>query len=563
VNARSPVVDAIDRALDALPADAPLTPVGHRGGRFFVISAHGELRSLSGVNLEAGKGVSELVAGCDAAGAWARGLFPKREEGFDRKALGAWLIAECARAGLFDPSTAVLRRSGVWREEAATAVAHCGDALIYPDGRKRRPGRCNAVASGAIYLAAPATSRPAATPALASHGRELLAQVVRGWGWRRSEDAAAFVGWIGAAMLGGFIHWRPHFAVEGGRGAGKSELAELAARLLGPMAGGGVLNGATEAGLRQARDGTAAALILDEFEADPLRAGALADVLALARRMSGGGGGRVLKGGADHGAQGFTMLGAMALFAITPPPMNAAELSRFVRLQLGPLPRIDPGVAASRLAALRRWAADHQAELWSRALAQAERWDETAAAFAGVARSLGADARQADTVGAVASGLDVLTQDGPPDAQRLAAARPLLAAMLGQSDAAEEDDDGAACLAWLLQQFVASSPALAPRSVADAILDAAPPVELAEARRVLANYGMKVSGCGLWLWVATSHAQLSRLFKESRWHSGGWRGALLSIEGAEAEPNQVRAEGQRFRAVRVPLALRREPGPGG
>lgn len=540
------------------PSPLPARPVaiGHREGAFFVITAQGELRRLSGKDLEAGKGVLALVAGNPAALSWARGTFGDGER-FSEKALGRALIEEGSRAGLFDPMAAQLRRGGVWRADDGRAVLNAGDAVVASDGETWAPGRVEG--GGPVYLAAPATPRPKGPQATPAEGRKLLAALAKAWGWRKPEHAAAFLGWCGGAMLGGFPDWRAHLGITGARGSGKSELAEFAAAFLGPMAGGGVLNGATEAGLRQSRDATACALLLDEFEAEEGKGGSAVEVLGLARRMSGGGGGRVVKGGADHVATGFRMLGAIGLFAIRPPEMNAAERSRFVRIEVGTLPRVDPTVAAKRLAALRQTARQDGRRFWASVFWQAGRWDETAAAFAAAARQLGADAREAATVAFVAAGLDMLTETGAPSAKRVDALRPLLASLLSGEGQPDEPGDGEACLRHLLQSFVRITGSM-PRSIADVLRSAVKPELIDTDIRTLANYGLRPDADGVFLHVATRHAQLARIFEETRWAGGGWRDALLGMPGALVEPHPIRAAGQRFRAVRVPLAEVWEPG---
>ncbi len=53
-----------------------------------------------------------------------------------------------------------------------------------------------------------------------------------------------------------------------------------------------------------------------------------------------------------------------------------------------------------------------------------------------------------------------------------------------------------------------------------------------EAAATLLMYGIKVKG-GI-LYIANSHAELEKLFKETGWR-GGWKNLLLRIEGAKAK----------------------------
>ena len=139
---------------------------------------------------------------------------------------------------------------------------------------------------------------------------ELLKNLRNSWGWKSKYDAVVFFGWIAAAYLGGFPSWRAHLYVHGSRDSGKSKLMELAASLLGDLAGD-VVNDATEAGLRQSRNNQAGPVLIDEFEPDEnARNGAKQDgMLGLFRRMSGGHGGRTSRGGADHSSVSFRLLG--------------------------------------------------------------------------------------------------------------------------------------------------------------------------------------------------------------------------------------------------------------
>jgi hypothetical protein len=143
-------------------------------------------------------------------------------------------------------------------------VAHCGDELVYADGRVQPAGW---IEGRIVWPAAPATERPASTAADLDDGRGLGEGIRGGWGWKREHDADLWLGWLGVAPLGGFASWRPGILVTGPRGSGKSELMEIAAAVLGAMARP-VLNGATEAGLRQGGNGQARAMLLDEAEPD-------------------------------------------------------------------------------------------------------------------------------------------------------------------------------------------------------------------------------------------------------------------------------------------------------
>lgn len=539
---------------DSLEQDrGPIACLGVSDGWCFVLSAAGELRRLRDSDLEGGRGVRGLFAGSRGALAYASGQWPAKGGGLDTKAAGAWIVDRCAEEGLFDPVATELRSLGVWRGESGEAIAHVGNALVGADCVERP---LSGTGCGAVYIAAPKSPRPASAPAGSPEIRQFEAKLAHAWGWRSKHEPRALLGWTVLALLGGFPEWRPGLVVSGLRGAGKTALADLIERLLGPMAGGGVFNGASEAGLRQSADHTARAMLFDEFEADAGRAGAQADILALMRRACGGGGGRVLRGGATGVATEFRMRAAVALFAINPPALSAADRSRIVRIDLGPLPVCDPDVAARLLVDLGRRARDLGPRLWCRALARAGDWDRAVAVLRTFARSHGADARQADTAAAIAAGYALAVSDGEGIETGKELFRDLVGALL---DAGRDEcgaSDGERCLAQILEAHVPASPGMAPCSISDlmrlAVLErrqeSAP---LGEWDRRLANYGLRVAPDGSSLYVASRHSQLAQIFRETPWQAGGHDAALLGVEGAERD--QFRAGARRYRGVRVPL----------
>lgn len=528
--------------------DKPLC-LGHLGGWFHVLTPHGELRSLRGQDLAAGRGVEEIVAGHEG---FVRTRFSREGGGWNSRAFGRWLMDRCAESGLVDLAALEVRGLGTWRDSTGCAVAHCGDVLIYADGRTHRAGNID---GRIVWPAAPASERPAAAPADRDDGRELGEAVRGGWAWAREVDADLWLGWLGCAVLGGFPSWRPGIVVTGPRGSGKSELMQLAETLLGAMARP-MLNGATEAGLRQGGNGQARAMLLDEAEPGPDGLPVTA-ILGFLRRMTGGTGGRVARGGADHRAHHFYSVGAGYLTAILPPPMAPQDRSRIVHLELGPLPATDPVRASKRLAELHQEARDLCPTLWRRALDQSPRWDATVGALASEARRLGADHRDADTAAALVAGRDLLTEDGALTAERLAAARPLIAAIIEASVEADTASEAELCLTHLLGSM-APMPSGRVSSIAELlglVMYHGGSAQVDEVN-ALGRVGLRVpvGKDGVQL-VSGPHPQLTRLFAGTRWADGGHRAALLSLDGAAVEPNSVRIGGRKVRAIRLPASV--------
>lgn len=300
---------------DLVVERCPIVPLGQMLGNYYFISASGEFRSMRAEALEAGRGVRALLSGFSRdIDAWCEKHFPAKDGGWSHREAGQWIIEKCNAKGVFDPNSADIRSVGVWRDENGKAIAHCGSQLAQADGCFQAPtkyeGKC-------IMIAAARITPPDFSPISTESVENLLSQLRALWGWKRSLDADIFFGWVAAASLGGFPAWRSHLYVCGTRGSGKSKLMEIAAALLGEFAGS-VLNDSTEAGLRQSRNNQARPILIDEFEQDEsARNGSKQDnMLALFRRMSGGDGGRVSRGGADHSSVSFRSLGAAYVTSI-------------------------------------------------------------------------------------------------------------------------------------------------------------------------------------------------------------------------------------------------------
>lgn len=223
-----------------------------------------ELRVFGAEALEAGRGVTALFSGF--ADDWCLRRFPadNRKGQWCPQKAGHWIIAGCNAKGVFDLNSSNLRSSGVWRDDAGQAIAHCGDCIITGDGQTVPLSHYD---TKHTWLGSQKVSRPDLSGMAQDDVKALWHQIDSAWGWKQKQDSVLLLGWIGMATLGGFPTWRSHLYISGSRGTGKSELRETCSKVLGDLAGG-VLNDVTEAGLRQTRDNQARPLLLDEFEPD-------------------------------------------------------------------------------------------------------------------------------------------------------------------------------------------------------------------------------------------------------------------------------------------------------
>ncbi|KAF0097526.1 MAG: DNA primase [bacterium] len=178
-----------------------------------------------------------------------------------------WLMRTAA-GRLWSPSERV-RGTGAWRGADGGLILHCGDRIWIGAGQAghwRSPG----VIDPLVYPAYPPVQKPAERPQPAGDGgpaHEVLS-LLKSWTWRRGEtDAMLLLGWIGAAKIGGALHWRPNMWITGGKNTGKSTLQQVIGGLMGD---GGLLQSsdATAAAIRQTLGYCSLPVALDEAEED-------------------------------------------------------------------------------------------------------------------------------------------------------------------------------------------------------------------------------------------------------------------------------------------------------
>jgi hypothetical protein len=521
----------------------PIVPLGHKNGTYHFISPSGELRSMKAEGLEAGRGVKALFTGMsEEIENWCQENFSGPNGDWSQKDAGHWIIKACNNRGIFDPATADMRSIGVWRDDNTNAIAHCGDVVVSAGGDVIPLAEHNAK-----YIAIGATpiNRPAVLAASAVEMQEVFQQIRNSWGWKGLHDADIFLGWLAAAALGGYPEWRAHLYVHGSRGSGKSKLMELSATLLGDFAGD-VVNDATEAGLRQSRNDQARPMLIDEFEPDDnARNGARQDgILALFRRMSGGGGGRISRGSADHSSVSFRTLGAAYVTSINHIHLEPQDRSRFVMLQLDSLPESSsPHASADALDALERRAGAISPMFLKRMLASSSRWDKTHSAIAAEVRKLGFDARQANTAATILAGRDLALFDGDIGPERLSDLAPLFLGLLDETADAASESEGQEALNHLLGSKLQLDGGIK-RTVGELLgnVVADQPIQgVIDPKGALAREGIHVLLGSEQVALRTGKTgQLARLYAETKWRNGAHVSALLKLDGATRPENPVR-----------------------
>lgn len=471
------------------------------------------------------------------------------------------LMAAAARQGVWDPFERV-RGAGAWEGEDASLILHAGDALIV-NGRTQPPGRIGRH----VYPASAPGPRPAREPQIAGEKgpAHALLEILRTWNWRRGEtDAQLLLGWIGAAMLGGALDWRPLAWITGDRFTGKSTLQKLMLRVFDESIL--AVSDASAAGIWQKIGYASLPVALDEVEAeeDNRRAN---NVIKLARQAASGG--VVLRGGADHSGAEFKARSCFLFSSILVPPLLGQDRSRMAILELqelakdAKLPALEPERLVTIGRALRRRLVDG----WPRLA-------DTIEAYRQALIAAGHSARGADQFGTLLACADVMLHDHPPSSEELAEWGERLKA----SDLAERDDDAAdhqRCLNHLLTWVADVYRSGAQKTLGTWIelatdwttttLDEAP--SLSEARNVLGTYGLKVfeEKGRHWLAVANDHQGLARVYAGTHWAgrsgaSGVWVQALRRVKDARAHSG-LRFAGLNVRCTLLPLeAVVPQPG---
>lgn len=254
-----------------------------------------------------------------------------------------FLMSACAKKGIWDPAYEE-RGIGAWRDKGGGLVLHCGDILLvcHPDGKEEwvEPGEHN----GFIYPGSRAAPRPAAANRSAeSAAVQELYGLLQKWNFAVGSDLGALllIGWIGCAMIGGALDWRPSIWLMAKKGGGKSTLQRVIRAVLGDR---GIIktSDATEAGIRQILKTSTVAVSIDEAEAEEDNKKS-SKMVALARISASGD--MSLRGGEGHQARSFVIRSPFIFSSILPPPMEGADIDRILLLDIlknnGAAPDID------------------------------------------------------------------------------------------------------------------------------------------------------------------------------------------------------------------------------
>lgn len=378
-----------------LPPECPVIPLGTSAGNFYFLDTIGQMRVINETSLGQ-KTINSLFMGRHHYLYWA---WPKRSAsadvvGFRAEKATENLLWACGIKGAFDP-VAQTRGRGAWLGPRGELILHCGDVLI-EGGRPARLGEIG----GRVYPTRPRIPRPWPRPLSGQKGPAIeLLKLLQTWNWDRPHvDPILLLGWIGAAMIGGALDYRPAVFIVGDKATGKSTLQQLVRALFG----GGLIQTAdtTAAGIYQQLQFDSLPVAVDEFEAkaDSRRTKA---ILELARAAFSGD--VMMRGGDSHKGVQFNARSSFLFSAINTPPLDPQDLSRQAILSLkrlaGDTP--PPVIDQEKFGRLGRQIMRRMVDNW-------HRWPQTLQAYYETMANAGHGGRGQNTFGTLLACADMI-----------------------------------------------------------------------------------------------------------------------------------------------------------
>ena len=542
-----------------LPRNCPVRPLGLEGDLFYYLDANSQLRSLAAS--KHGRLDLQALFVPDTQflwNNWGRWSAPDREGhselvGWKPEMVASSLMDACGQIGPVSIENKV-RGPGSWVSDDGRLVMHCGDKIYCAD-QAFMPGTIG----GYVYPSAPEKPKPCEDDTEGDKCAEELLSLLKSWQWRRPEvDPHFLLGWIGAAMLGAALTWRPLVWITGDKATGKSTLHDVVGKVMGAE---GMISTAdtTAAGIRQTVGHMTLPVAVDELEAEEDNR-KQNDVVKIARFACSGS--QALRGGADHKGSRFVLRNCFLFSSILIPPMMAQDVSRMAILQLDALqntspPSLEPDRLNQIGAALRR-----------RLLSNWDKYKVILEEYRMKLAAVGHSGRSADQFGTLLACHDLLLYGEVPHSDTLDEwAEKLKWANL--SEAEDDEADWQRCLSHMMQSPVEMFRSGERCTVGSWVMQACGIIEgdgKAEANRVLSNYGLrvkhtKVPGVGqmlMTLMVANAHQGLSHIFKETHWSgksgtSGVWVQSMRRVPGASVGKSPTRFDGVMTRYTEIPL----------
>lgn len=315
-----------------LPVNCPVRPLGYDGEHFYFEDTRGQVFNTGDNDLGNGR-LQKLFAGFEEFLVWAWPSFSKGGgiTGFKSEEVRRDLYAACVAKGAWT-MTDMVRGRGAWRGQNGRLILHCGDHL-WIDGDMEETGEVDDF----FYVRRPPSLSPWSQPVESRDSPAIeIMRLLKTWNFERGDTDRMFIlGWIGIAMLGGALSWRPSIFVSGDAGTGKSSLigqTGLLRAVLGRMMIS--TTNASEAGLYQLVGHDSLPIAIDEMEGDEAPE-QTQRIIKMARDAASGS--VRIRGGQNHKGVEFQAQSSFLFSGIVPPPIPPASMTRLAMIQLKPL----------------------------------------------------------------------------------------------------------------------------------------------------------------------------------------------------------------------------------
>ncbi len=244
------------------------------------------------------------------------------------RAIGTALARKCQELGEYTDA-GLVRGPGIWLDRGRI-IANYGRA-VYVNGVSARP---SAIESRYVY---PYTrlleSVEHVQPLSDAEGRKIV-QICDTLRWQKPISGTMLSGLIACAVVAGALKWRPHGAINGPRGSGKSWVVNnFVAKCFGEFSVR-VMGSSTEAGIRSQIETSALPVTFDEAERGEKGEVRMDKVIELMRIASTNSGAGVAKGSADHKGKVWKINSSFIIAAIGIGNLKPADLSRIAILTL-------------------------------------------------------------------------------------------------------------------------------------------------------------------------------------------------------------------------------------
>lgn len=515
---------------DRLPPGCPVVPLGVDGKTCYYVDTQGQLQAIAASEWNQNQlNMLFMDAPNFLFWAWPRFAAPSKKRttpiinGLEKNDAVQCLMKAAADRGLFDPADKV-RGRGAWTDRQGAIIWHSGEHLFRIErGRMQmsKPGDVD----GMFYARRPSviTPWPAEISDEDSPAHELLG-VFNTWTWERPIlDPLLMLGWIGCALLGGALPWRPTIFVTGDRGRGKSTLQAIVKAILGNTLHASA--DTTAAGIYQRVKQDSLPVAVDELEGDDDNRKVIA-VIKLARLASSGA--EMFRGGAEHEGVQFRARNAFFFSSINTPPLGPQDRSRMAILSLG---KVDPSRAAA--------ARVENPEVMGRQILRRlmDQWTDFDRCFndwRSVLRQAGFDGRGQDTYGVLLAVANQLLGAAGIEAAGLPITETgQLGALLADataSERAEQTDNWVDCLdrtmSWTIDNWKGGDRPIV-GDVLDRLVDGKLDYDIARSMLMQAGLGLKREPTGrMLLAIPPKGVSVAKIYAGTKWASGTWMHAL-------------------------------------